>query len=113
MEETGADGSPPYYLLHCGDDVVAGCFTFELNPEAPAVVLAGNGQEVMRWADKFCKQKGDIPVFVRSGKEEWLYCGRYLLERPSTNPEEIRTHSALAKRTDVYKLLFLKEVAEP
>ncbi len=35
MDGTGADGSPPYYLPHRDGEVVAGCFTLELNPEAP------------------------------------------------------------------------------
>jgi hypothetical protein len=110
LDETGADGSPPYYLPHCGGDIVAGCFTFELNPQAPLVVLAGNGRDVSQWADTFCTQPGSIPVFVRSGNDDWLYCGDYKLARPSVDPDEIREHSARAKRADVYKLLFLEEV---
>src|SRR5690348_18010128 len=56
VDETGADGLPPYYLLHRDGRVVAGCFTMELNPEAPLVVLAGKGQQVTRLADIFCAQ---------------------------------------------------------
>jgi hypothetical protein len=110
VEETGADGSPPFYLLHRGCDVVAGCFTLELNPEAPLVVLAGNGPKISEAADHFCAQLVSIPVFVRSGNEDWLYCGDFRLLRQSTNPEEIRHYSARAKRADVYKILFLEEV---
>jgi hypothetical protein len=109
VEETGADGLPPYYLLHRDGRVVAGCFTLELNPEAPLVVLAGDGPQVREWADVFCAQTGSIPVCVKSGMGEWLCCGRYKLVRASTDPAEIARHSALAQRSDVYKLIFLEK----
>ncbi len=110
VDETGADGSPPYYLLHRDGKVVAGCFTLELNPEAPLVVLAGDGPLIREWADIFCAQTGSIPVCVKSGMGEWLHCGRFKLMRASTDQAEIAKHSALAQRSDVYKLLFLEEV---
>jgi hypothetical protein len=110
VEETGADGSPPYYLLHRDGKVVAGCFTLELNPEAPLVVLAGNGPKISGWADIFRTQKGSIPVCVKSGLGEWLCCGNFKLVRASSDQTEIAKHSALAQRSDVYKILFLEEV---
>ena len=48
MDETRVDGSPPYYLLHEGGKVVAGCLTLELDAEAPLVVLAGQGQQRLK-----------------------------------------------------------------
>lgn len=110
VDETGADGSPPYYLLHRDGKVVAGCFTLELNPEAPLVVLAGDGPQIREWADLFCAQTGSIPVCVKSGLREWLCCGNFKLVRSSTDPADIALHSAQARRSDVYKLLFLQEV---
>ena len=110
VEKTGADGSPPYYLLHCDGKIVAGCFTLELNPEAPLVVLAGNGPQIRELADIFCAQTGSIPVCVKSGMAEWLCCGNFKLVRSSTDPAEIARYSAQAQRSDVYKLLFLQEV---
>jgi hypothetical protein len=110
VDETGTDGSPPYYLLHRDGKVVAGCFTLELNPEAPLVVLAGNGPQIRELADLFCAQTGSIPVCLKSGLGEWLCCGNFELVRSSTDPAEISRHSAQARRSDVYKLLFFQEV---
>jgi hypothetical protein len=110
VDETGADGSPPYYLLHRDGKVVAGCFTLEINPEAPLVVLAGDGPQIREWADLFCAQTSSIPVCVKSGLGEWLCCGNFRLVRSSTDPAEIARHSAQARRSDVYKLFFLQEV---
>jgi hypothetical protein len=111
VDATGADGTPPFYLLHRDGRVVAGCFTLELNPEAPRVVLAGNGTQVREWADIFSAQQGSIPVCLKTGMAEWLCGGHFKLARSSTNPVEIANHSALAQRSDVYKLFFLEEVA--
>ena len=110
VDETGADGSPPYYLLHRDGRIVAGCFTLEFNPEAPLVVLAGKSQQVSERADIFCAQTGPIPVCLKSGLGEWLCCGDFKLVRSSTDPAEIAKHSTQARRSDVYKLLFLQEV---
>ena len=110
MDKTEADGSPPYYLLHRDGAVVAGCFTLELNPEAPRVVLAGKNPQVSGLADTFCAQKGSIPVCVKSGLGEWLCCGDFKLVRSSIDPAEIASHAAEARRPEIYKLLFLAEV---
>jgi hypothetical protein len=113
VEGTGADGSPPYYLLHRDGQVVAGCFTLEHNPEAPQVVLAGKGPPIAKLADILCEQAGSIPVCVKSGMGEWLCCGEYKLVRSSTDPAEIASHTAEDRRSDVYKLIFLAEVVRP
>ena len=110
VDETGADGSPPYSLLHRDGKVVAGCFTLDLNPEAPLIVLAGNGPQIREWADILCAQMDSIPVCLKSGLGEWLCHGNFKLLRSSTDPAEIARHSAQARRTDVYKILFLEEV---
>jgi hypothetical protein len=112
VDETGADGSAPYYLLHRDGKVVAGCFTLDLNPEAPLVVLAGDGPQVRERADIFCAQAGSIPVCLKTGMGEWLCAGCFQLLRAGTDPAEIATYSASAKRSNVYKILFLEEVAK-
>lgn len=113
VDESGADGSPPYYMLHRNGAVVAGCFTMELNPEAPLVVHVGKGPLITGLADIFCKQTGPIPVCVKSGMGEWLCCGDFKLVRSSADPVEIASHTVEARRQDIYKLLFLAEVACP
>ncbi len=113
VDATGADGSPPYSLLHRDGRVVAGCFTMEINPEAPLVVLAGRGAQLTELADRFCAQTGFIPVCVKSGMGEWLSCGDFKLVRSSADPAEIASHVVEARRPDIYKLLFLAEVVRP
>lgn len=111
LEATGADGLPPYYLPHIGNEVVAACVTRERNPDAPDVILAGNGPLIKEFADNLCSQTNAIPICVKSGDREWLCCGHFKLRRHSTSAQEIADHSAAARRTDVCKILFLEEVA--
>ena len=113
MDETGADGLPPYYLPHRDGAVVAGCFTLELNPEAPRVVLVGKDPKLGELAEIFCRQTGSIPICVKSGMGEWLCCGDFKLVRSSTDLAEIASHTPEARRPDIYKLLFLVEVVRP
>jgi hypothetical protein len=112
LKQTGAGRSPPYYLLHAGRRVVASCLTPDLNPDAPTVILAGDAPQRREYADLFCAQGGAIPVCMKSA-DRWLCCGYFKLQRFSTDPAEIEAHSARAKRTDVYKILFLEEVPAP
>jgi hypothetical protein len=77
------------------------------------VVLAGKGPRITELADIFCAQTGSIPVCVKSGMGEWLSCGEFKLVRSSSDPAEIASHVAEARRPDVYKLLFLAEVVRP
>src|SRR5436309_1708651 len=110
LDETGADGSPPYYLIHQGTHVVAACLTTDLNPDAPTIILAGNGRQIAAYADHFCAQANTIPVLVKTGHREWLCCGEFKLKHQSTDSAEITEHSSRSGRDDIYKILFLEEV---
>ena len=110
MDETGADGSPPFYLPHQGTHIVAACVTPDLNPDAPNIILAGNGPQIAQYADHFCAQSNTIPICIKSGDKEWLCCGNFKLASSSTDPVEIRVQSDRSKRSDIYKILFLEEV---
>ena len=109
IEETGADGSAPSFLLHAGDRIVAACLTLDLNPDAPKIVLVGNSHDVVRYADLFCAQPLQIPVCVKG--DGWVCHGQFKLARASSDPAELREHAVKAKREDLYKILFLEEVS--
>jgi hypothetical protein len=110
LEETGADGSPPFYLPHQGTHVVAACVTTDLNPDAPNIILAGNGPEIAKYADLFCRQSNQIPLCVKSADREWLCCGTFKLSKSCTDPVELRVQSDRARRSDIHKVLFLEEI---
>lgn len=53
-----------------------------------------------------------IGLCLKSGMGEWLCVGRFHLVRASTDPNAITKYSGSARRSDVYKILFLEEVAK-
>lgn len=110
LEITGADGGAPYYLPHIGKMVVAACLTLDRDPDAPQVILAGNGPLIKMYADLFCSQTDAIPVCIKSGEKEWLCCGNYKLSRASTDATELASHSMKSQRNDIYKILYLQEI---
>jgi len=65
------------YLPHHDGQVVCACLTPELNPEAPNVILAGTGPDIIRWAEVFAKQRDFVPVFLKRATNAWQYVGRY------------------------------------
>src|SRR5437868_2056954 len=65
------------YLPHLGGRITYGAFSLDLNPQAPAVVLPGDGPEIKKWARVFADQREAIPVFIKKRPNEWTYMGEY------------------------------------
>jgi peptidyl-tRNA hydrolase len=51
-------------------------------------------------------------VFVKELDEKWYYRGDFKIVAQSADANEIRLREQQAKRTDVYKIIFLQEVAQ-
>ena len=62
----GVDGgSLQSYLPRKGGKVLCGCFNPQLNPDAPNVILAGDGPDIRDSAVVFSKQDWAVPVFTK------------------------------------------------
>lgn len=85
-------GSEIEYLPMENGRVVCGCFTLDHNPEAPDIVIPGNGRIIKKEAGIFCKQDYPIPVFIKRRVNEWEYVGHYKVARFSEDSAEIATH---------------------
>lgn len=105
-------GSKIEYLPTVGGEVVAGCFRRDTNPEAPDVVLPGNGPRIKRAAEAFALQSTPIPVFIKQRPKEWLYVGDYRVAQHGTSRSEIDVHSKRAGRQDITSVLHLQHVGE-
>lgn len=60
-----------------------------MNPDAPELILAGEGIRVQRVAQALCKQDEPIPVFMKRKVNEWEYLGIYRVDRCTNSPQEI------------------------
>ena len=96
------------YLPHVGGVVVAGCFNKEYNPDAPTVILPGEGVEIEKWGRVFAAQTHAIPVFVKKRSNEWHCFGSFKCSRLSDDPATIAEHAKRAGRDNVTMVLFLE-----
>src|SRR5690242_111230 len=88
--------------------VVAGCFSKELNPPAPNVILPGTGPEIERWARVFAEQRTAVPVFIKQRSNEWYCMGAFRCVRLADDPHTIESYASRANRSDVTTVLFLE-----
>jgi hypothetical protein len=102
-------GSVQAYLPTVGNVVVAGCFRRDTNPDAPAIVLPGNGPGIRKSAELFASAPEAVPVFIKHGVNDWRYVGD-CVSRLSQDPSEIRFHAQRAGRHDVSCVLHLSKM---
>src|SRR5271165_4267462 len=97
-EEIAAEfgGGVIEYLPIAGGKIAAACLRLDYNPEAPNVILAGQGEQVQQAAQALCEQGGPIPVFIKREARAWEYVGDYEVEDSSTDPSVIAQHKARA-----------------
>jgi hypothetical protein len=106
-------GSIQSYLPTVDGNVVAGCFRRDTNPDAPEVVLPGNGPIIKSTAESFAASGRAIPVFINQSIGNWRFVGTWRVFRLSRDPAEIKNHADRAGRCDVSCILHLAEVKEP
>jgi hypothetical protein len=100
-------GGTQDYLPHSAQRITYGAFSLDLNPQAPGIVLPGEGPEIERWARVFADQDEAIPVFVEKRSNEWTYMGMYRCVELSEVPELIAQHARKTGRTDITMVLKL------
>lgn len=83
------------------------CLDPALNPEAPNVVLAGEGPQRVSNAETLARQTGKVPVFLKRGDADWEYVGDYRVTGSSSDREVVAMHAAKAGRDEVRLVVFL------
>lgn len=101
-------GSVQSFLPTVNGEVVCACLTEELNPQAPEVILAGNGPRIIANAEKLGRQRAPLPVFMKQAANAWEYVGDWRPVRATTDRNEIAAHSAKAGRNDVRVVVFME-----
>jgi hypothetical protein len=96
------------YLPSKGNQILAGCFRTDLNPEAPRVVLVGIGPRIERAAELLVEQGASIPVFLKRFTNEWEYAGSWRATRLAEDEETMAAHAP--KWAKVSRVLFMEPV---
>jgi hypothetical protein len=108
----GGDAKSGTYLPQSQQTILCGCFTNSMNPEAPEVVLVGNGPRIIGKAEKLKTQGGAIPVFIKRATNQWEYRGRYELAEISRNPADFEARAVAADRNDVVAALHFQQIGD-
>jgi 5-methylcytosine-specific restriction protein A len=107
-------GEKVSYLPQKAGRIVCGCFSTESNPEAPYEILVGGAEEdgsegpILRKAKLLARQDGSIPVFLKRAANQWMYDGRYRVNRLIEDREYVDRKQRIAGRSDVVLALVLE-----
>jgi 5-methylcytosine-specific restriction protein A len=107
-------GEKVSYLPQKGGRIVCGCFSPDLDPEAPYEILVGGTDEdgtegpIVKKARMLSRQEGSIPVFLKRATKEWMYDGHYRVKRLIEDRDYIERKQRRAGRSDVVLALVLE-----
>lgn len=101
-------GSVQSYLPTVNGKVVCACLTGKLNPDAPNVILIGNGPIVKLTAEKLCEQNEPIPVFLKKKTNKWECKGEYKVVSHSKSDKELKKHREKSGRSTVSQVIYLE-----
>jgi hypothetical protein len=99
-------GTTQSYLPSKGNEILAGCFRTELNPQAPGIVLVGKGPRIERAAELLTEQGNPVPVFLKRMSAEWEYVGHWRAIKLDKDSDTIAKHSP--NTTRVSGVLFME-----
>ncbi|WP_111638939.1 DUF3883 domain-containing protein [Marinomonas shanghaiensis] len=90
------------------NNVVKGlAITTELNPEAPEVIVVGNGVRIKENARLFLEQQEYVPVYLKQAVNAWKLLGKYKADKYSQDPKIIERHRQHRPAEKVDGILFL------
>jgi hypothetical protein len=79
-----------------------------MDPDAPEVLLVGQGEDVQKYGARLIDQREPLPIFVKRAANEWEYKGRYVVKSSSSDAADIVRWSARAGRKDVTMVVFMQ-----
>ncbi|ELA7327684.1 DUF3883 domain-containing protein [Vibrio alginolyticus] len=77
------------------------------NPEAPDIIVVGNGPRIIKSAELFLEQQEYVPVYVKQATNKWKLMGNYRAERYLNDSDTIERYRRHRKAEDIDGILFL------
>ncbi|HYA41558.1 MAG TPA: hypothetical protein VEF34_09660 [Syntrophobacteraceae bacterium] len=79
--QTLVGGELPTYLPQKNQRILAGCFSVEMNPNAPREIFAGDRPKVRKKAELLARQPGNVfPVFIKEKQSDREYFFRAMFK---------------------------------
>lgn len=88
---------PQPYLTQREGQIVCACIKLEYNPDAPAILLPGDTDEIIARSELFAGQTQLIPIFIKARNGRWEYRGHWRVDAVTTNTAEIALHRRVHK----------------
>jgi hypothetical protein len=105
-------GSKQSYLPSNKGEIVAACLTKKLNPQAPQVVLCGQGKRIAAGGSSLANQNSPVHAFVKRAINRWEYHGRFKAIQSLTSGPRFEQFIAGSGRPihDVSRVVILEPV---
>lgn len=100
-------GSLQSFLPHVGGRVVAACLRPDYDPDAPTVLLVGEGEGIEQAADMLVAQRSPVPMFLKLGTGDWKYVGEYAVERSSQDAADLAAQGQRSGRGDITRVIYM------
>lgn len=92
---------------------VCGCYTLEMNPNAPEIILVGVGIYKEQYSQIAVEQKLTLPIFLKRAVGEFEFVGYYRAVKYSTDREEIKKkNNSSRNNNDIAAVLYYEEVSK-
>lgn len=110
LKEATAGGDS--YIRTKNNEVRGLALKKELNPNAPDVVLVGQGPRIQRSAELFAEQGRAVPTYIKNDVDDWEFFGHYRAAKLSRKASDIKAHGSSRPPNSVAAALFLEKAEE-
>lgn len=81
--------------------------TMDLNPEAPDIIVVGNGPNRIKSSHWFVQMADYVPLYIKQGTKKWAFIGLYKADCFDQRLETIEKYRHHRRLDDVSGILFL------
>ena len=100
-------GSKQSYLPTLKGVVLAACLRKDHNPDAPEVILCGQGPIIVASGTALATQRNPIPVFVKIATKRWKFHGCFTVKASYTSGPRFNKFVRDSGRRDVSRVIEL------
>lgn len=111
-EALGGDNTPPWFVIHRANEILAATLNEELNPriygEQPEIWV-GTQHPIPTWGERLADHQGELPVYVAPpDSNDYIHIGTYRVVNSTEDPEQLRERMQDAGTRDLCRVVFLQ-----
>ena len=99
------------YIRTKGNQVMGLAVNKKKNPKAPNIITVSNkGGQIIKKAELLANCGHPVPLYLKLSKNQWFYKGEYIVERYSTELQDIQQYHGNRPESEIHGILFLKKI---